>query len=519
MPGIPLMKIQKLKRRSKVRYGILKRLRTILKELFQKKVPAFKIVFIYALVGGLWIVLSDKLLDISVKDKALYTQIAIFKGWIYVIGTALMLYSLISRHMAQIQRSKEELVKSEEKYRLVIENTTDGLWDWDIKSDQLVISKKWRMKIGYKRSKILGAGSFWKEVVHPDDYEQVSMHMKDYLSGKIDSYRIEFRAKGKDGKTIWFLGCGQAVWDEDGNPIRMLGTHTDITKRKITELTLQKTMDENKRLLNEAIEYDKLKTEFFTNLSHEFRTPLNVILGTIQLMDIYQKKGELLDKGNKISKYVHMMKQNCYRLVRLVNNLIDITRIDTGFLELQLRNHNIVSIVEQITLSVADFVENKGVSLEFDTDTEEKFIACDADKIERVILNLLSNAVKYTEKGGSIKVHLCDKGDTINISISDTGIGIPEDKKEVIFERFRQVNTSLTRECEGSGIGLCLVKSLVEMHKGKIRVNSSLGMGSEFIIELPAEKLPDEFDSSVSNVEKAYVERIRVEFSDIYPNT
>jgi len=274
------------------------------------------------------------------------------------------------------------------------------------------------------------------------------------------------------------------------------------------------------KLFNDAIEYDKLKTQFFANLSHELRTPLNVILGTIQILTLYLKEKSLENRENLIHNRVKILKQNCYRLLRLVNNLIDITKIDAGFYELDLQNHNIVNVVEEITLSVAEYIEQKNLSLTFDTDVEEKIIACDPDKIERIMLNLLSNAIKFTKPKGNILVNMVDKGESIIISVKDTGIGIPKSEIKHIFEHFRQVDKSFTRNHEGSGIGLSLVKSLVEMHNGSIHVNSEYGKGSEFIIELPVKTLGNDEniirEKSENEMKNNLIEIINIEFSDIY---
>ena len=211
------------------------------------------------------------------------------------------------------------------------------------------------------------------------------------------------------------------------------------------------------------------------------------------------------------------MKQNASRLLRLINNLIDITKIDSNYFNIDLQNCNIVSVVEDITLSVAQYVENKDIQIIFDTDSEEKIIACDPDKIERIILNLISNSIKFTEVGGCIIVDIHDKQDKVIISVKDTGIGIPKEKLKVIFNRFAQVDKSTTRNHEGSGIGLSLVKSLVEMHEGIIEVKSKYGRGTEFIIELPVKLLNEEgIVKKNKNIKHDKVERIHIEFSDIY---
>ena len=297
----------------------------------------------------------------------------------------------------------------------------------------------------------------------------------------------------------------------------------EVIKTKADELKkineqLMKITQENKELLKNALEYDRLKTEFFSTISHELKTPLNIIFSATQLMSQTYHQYKSGDVDYKIEKYLHMLKQNSYRLLRLINNLIDITRLDVGYMKMDIRNYNIVNLIEDITLSVACYIESKGIELIFDTDVEEKTIACDADKIERILLNLLSNAVKFTESNGCIEVNIYDKGKNIIISVKDTGIGIPDEKLEVIFERFRQVDSSLTRTREGSGIGLSLVKALVEAHGGKITVKSELGKGSNFIVELPVNII--EVDGAA--VEETAVtidmnvERISIEFSDIY---
>ena len=287
----------------------------------------------------------------------------------------------------------------------------------------------------------------------------------------------------------------------------------DITARKEAEENQRKSKEQ----LNEAITLDELKSDFFSNLSHELRTPLNVIMSTLQLLESQRKNEGIKDVYDKQEKYYNIMKQNCYRQLRLVNNIIDSSKIDAGFFKINQQNHNIVSIVENIALSVSDYIKNKGIELIFDTDVEEKVTACDLDGIERIILNLLSNAVKFTSQGGFINVNIKDKGEAVIISVKDTGIGIPNDKQKIVFDRFRQVDKSLTRNHEGSGIGLSLVKSLVVMHGGKISVQSDYGKGSEFLVEIPIKTVQEE--SIVTHEESKQqnnVEKIQIEFADIY---
>lgn len=274
----------------------------------------------------------------------------------------------------------------------------------------------------------------------------------------------------------------------------------------------------SKRKVEELIAYDRLKTEFFTNLSHELRTPLNVILSTVQLLASLDGSKTLGEQ--KIKYYLSTMNQNSLRLLRLINNIIDLTKLDGNYISLSLTNENIVYVIEDICQSAAEYIKAHNLNIVFDTDVEEKYMAFDEEKLERIILNILSNSVKFTNSGGSIFVNLYDKGDMLEISIKDTGIGIPKDKLDFVFERFAQLDKSLSRRNEGSGIGLSLVKSLVELHDGTIEAKSEVGKGTEIIISLPVRLLDDEElknNTTYRQVKDSKTEKIiPMEFSDIY---
>jgi signal transduction histidine kinase len=282
--------------------------------------------------------------------------------------------------------------------------------------------------------------------------------------------------------------------------------------------SFNKMIEENKLLLDKVVEYDKLKTEFIANMSHELRTPLNIIFSTAQLFSLYISKEKGLNNVDKLTQYTNTIKQNCYRLLRLVNNLIDITKIDSGFMKLNLKNKNIVEVVEKITLSTVDYIQSMSRTIIFDTNTEEQIMAVDEEKIERILLNLISNAVKFTKSGGIIEVIMYNTSTYSVITVRDNGIGIPEDKLSQVFERFKQVDNLLSRRHEGSGIGLSIVKSLVEMHEGKISVKSKYEEGTEFTIIIPVKIVSndDKQDLKENLTNEINIEKIQIEFSDIY---
>lgn len=232
-------------------------------------------------------------------------------------------------------------------------------------------------------------------------------------------------------------------------------------------------------ILEKYEERIKAQTDFFTNVSHELKTPLSIILIQFELMRLYR------DDTDKMDELIAMVEQNSYRLTRLVNNLLDISKIDSGFMQPNLVNADIVSLVSGLCDTVKDFAEVKLINLRLQTQISSQIMLVDIDKIERIILNLLSNAIKHTLEGGYITVEVGRKGESIFISVTDTGEGIPQDKLEVIFDRYAQVDTSLTRKNEGTGIGLSLTKCFVELMGGRIWAESNYGKGSTFYVELP----------------------------------
>jgi len=281
-------------------------------------------------------------------------------------------------------------------------------------------------------------------------------------------------------------------------------------------LRIQNTESNLRLALKEAITANNIKSKFLANISHELKTPINVIVSALQMTNIIVENIEKLEIKSKLHKYNGMMMQNSYRLIRLINNLIDITKIDSGFKNITRQNVDIVKIVEDITLSVASFVESKKIELIFDTDIEEKITSCDPSKIETIMFNLLSNAAKFTNADGKISVNMYDKGENIIISVKDTGIGIADENKEKIFERFLQVDDISHRNNEGSGIGLSLVKSYVEMQGGEITIESAYGEGSNFIVKLPIVIIDETKVKNKYSIKPDYVDKMNIEFSDVY---
>jgi PAS domain S-box-containing protein len=405
------------------------------------------------------------------------------------------------------QRIKYEMAlkESDEKYKKLL----------DLLPDSVFIHKAGIIAFMNTSGVKLLKGTNFKEIVGKNikDFLTIEFHSSSYeriatmCSKKNTAPTIQTKAIALDGTFI---------------DIELTSTLLDLSDNSIItvvrDLSEIKKSNQKYKLLKEQLHYDNLKTEFFANISHEFKTPLNVILSAVQMQNLLLSEAENINTN--ILRYSKMIKQNSYRLIRLVNNIIDTTKIDSGYFSLNKVNCDIIKVIEDITLSIVDYVEIKNLNLVFDTNVEEKIIACDPDKMERIMLNLLSNAVKFTNENGSIFVTLTDSEETLSISVKDTGIGISENLKDTIFKRFIQVDDSLYRNTQGSGIGLSLVESLVNLHGGSIDLQSKEGSGCEFLITFPQSSIVPLETIGAREIEKydsnSKIETIHIEFSDIY---
>jgi signal transduction histidine kinase len=280
--------------------------------------------------------------------------------------------------------------------------------------------------------------------------------------------------------------------------------------KKLDESIIKAKKDEIKTL-EKVIE---MKDDFLSVISHEFRTPLNVITAAIQAMNLICKD----EMSDRAKRYIKMIKQNALRQLRLVNNILDITRANAGRINVNKRNVDIVFLTKAITESVNAYASKKGVQVLFTSTISRKIIGVDDEKYERILLNLISNAIKFSPEGKAVIVKLRTTKTNVYIQVSDKGIGIPKDKMDMIFQRFGQVDSSLSRNAEGAGIGLSLVKKFVEALGGSVAVESKLGNGSTFTVVLPNQRTAEDgIDKPmVELLDNRLVEITNVEFSDIY---
>ena len=262
------------------------------------------------------------------------------------------------------------------------------------------------------------------------------------------------------------------------NKVKKLDALVDMRTKE-----LRKEMEINKALFDKIIRLERNKNSYFVNLSHELRTPLNVLHTTEQLISSLNKTSAI--ERSRLDYYMSVMRKNNNRLLNLINNLIDISKIEHGKYKIEKEEVDIVYLVEEAALSMKDYIEENGITLTIDPEVEEKIIRCDSEDIERCIVNLISNSTKFTPSGGEITVLIEDLNDIVRIVVKDTGIGIPEEYHKLIFNRFDQIVDSNSEVKGGSGLGLTITKQIINLHKGVIYVESKVGEGSSFIIELP----------------------------------
>ena len=408
-------------------------------------------------------------------------------------------YVLRINDITEEYKMEKNLKLEEQRLRGVTENIKDLIFTIDVEGKISYVNKAVIDVLGYSEEELIGKNYYDLLLV------ESNLNIIDSKYFNEDKILTIDKVRSKKG-LVQLESISSRIKDNKNNTLGWVRVARNIEDVREIEILKNK--------FEEIKQYDKVRSEFFANLSHELRTPINIIYSCIQLLNTSKKNKA--NFANLYDKYEKTLKQNCFRMLRLVNNLIDITKIDSGFIKMDFINYDIIKLTEDITMSVIPYVESKNIDIIFDTNCEELEIRCDPDKIERIILNLLSNAIKFTEPGGKIEVSIFTDKNWVDIRVKDTGIGIPSHMKEFIFERFIQNDKSLNRNKEGSGIGLSLVKSLVELHEGKVFLRESNESGSEFSILLPNVKLENDVCENGSLDYKTEVEKISIEFADIY---
>ncbi|WP_270506826.1 sensor histidine kinase [Paraclostridium sordellii] len=449
---------------------------------------------IYAIVG------SDKpIMDI----KYISISITYMSFIVLIVGLFLELILTIKKN----RELKEEIKVF---YNLVEENKHSCIYISDLNGNVLYSNKKMK-KYLFKNEEIkvdILTEKVKDEIntINTDILESIKKSISDRgcWNGKIE---LKAGSTTIDCSVQTIIDSRLTNSNKKSGTARFVVTFTDVTEKD--------RMEKYKIEYEKMKDHEKVKSEFFANISHELRTPLNIFYSTVQLLDIKLNNNEE-EFRKSYNKYRSSLRLNCQRMLRLINNIVDITKIDVGYTKPNIVNCDIVKLVEAITMSVIIYARQKGINIIFDTDVEELIIKCDPEMIERAVLNLLSNSIKFTKPNGNIFVSIYVNKEWVQIIFEDDGVGIPIHMQDLVFERFVQADKSLNRMNEGSGIGLSIVKSIIELNEGEIYLESDGENGTEFEILLPNKKLlgDDLIDKEIEYT--IDMQKIELELSDIY---
>ncbi len=379
------------------------------------------------------------------------------------------------RDITDYRQALERLKSSEDRWELALKGNNDGLWDWNAVTNEVFHSARWYEMLGYQGSEVQGGDADWDKSIHPDDRTRVLGELQDHIERRTAFYSTEYRMRARDGSYKWVLARGQARWDADGRPLRMVGSHTDITERKLAEEAL-KAAKEQAEAANLA------KSEFLANMSHEIRTPMAGVLGMIELAlgsDLTPRQRDFLETANSSGR----------SLLSLLNDILDLSKLEARQLDLGNEPFSLRACVfEAVDMFTAE-AQSKGLDLAYEVSEDvPNGLIGDTQRLRQILLNLIGNAVRFTEVGSvRVRVRLSRLESAhamLDFQVADTGIGIPGEKLDLIFKAFSQVDTSSTRRYQGTGLGLTISTRLVELMGGRIGVKSEVGRGAAFTVAL-----------------------------------
>ena len=370
------------------------------------------------------------------------------------------------------KQAVEELRESEERLRLSLEAGRMGIWDWNILTGKIQWSDNLEEIHGMAPGSFDGTFEAFQKIIHPEDREFVNQAIARAIEEKSD-YNMEFRILWPDGSIHWMTGKGKIFCDETGKAVRMIGAGTDVTARnQVKEALRQKT--------EELEQANRIKDEFLAILSHELRSPLNAIQGWATLL----RTRKLNEAAT--ARALATIERNAKLQTQLIEDLLDVSRILRGKLNLDMVSVNLASTIEASIDTTRLAAEAKSIEIVSLIDANVGVVLGDPNRLQQVVWNLLSNAIKFTPSGGRVEVCLERNGTQAQIRVSDTGKGISPDFLPYVFERFRQADGSTTRKYGGLGLGLAIVRHLVELHGGTVEAESEgEGKGATFTVRLP----------------------------------
>ena len=435
--------------------------------------------------GGFFVHLfTDDPNEIWMRALVVLTAVgmAVFGQWVFLHARALTrevhaardnLEHTVAVRTAKLTESEARLIEAQRMAQL-------GSWEWGFVDNTLVWSDEIYRILGYQPDTFDANYEAFLEVVHPADRDRVSRVLQSSLKDIDMPYSIEHRVIRPDGEERIVHEKGEVSFDSDGQPIRMIGTVQDITEPKRIEEQLWQAKEN-------AEQASRMKSEFLANMSHELRTPLNAIMGFTEIV----KDGHAGEVNEMQHEYLSEVFDSSQHLLSLINDILDLSKIEAGKMELELTAVNIPQLLRNSLSIIKERAHNHGIKLELELEQAEGlgWVEVDERKFKQIVFNLLSNAVKFTPDGGRVGITAAVKDDCMEVSVWDTGIGINAEDQERLFNPFEQADGALGRKYEGTGLGLALVKNLTVLHGGQASLESVPGEGSRFAVRLPYRKV------------------------------
>jgi PAS domain S-box-containing protein len=370
--------------------------------------------------------------------------------------------------------AERALERNKERLSMALEGGNIGTWDWDLDTGEVIFNRQWAEMLGYSRDELDFHFSTWEDLVHPEDLPRAMEALNEYIEGERATYAPEIRMRTKGGDWKWIQTIGKVIdRDEDGEIARAAGIHLDIDEQKHYEEQLRTAK-------REAEEAAHLKSVMLANMSHEVRTPLTSMIGFSGLL------ASRLD--GKAAKLARLIRKSGQRLEETMEAVLQLSQLEAGGYTLDRDSLRLDSLVHRIVDEFELQAEENGVSVHVETPDTPVETYADDTAVRRVLSNLLDNALKFTPEGGEVWVRTYADGAETVVDIEDTGVGIAEEALSDVFTAFKQESEGLTREYEGAGLGLSIVRELVDALGGTITLDSEKGEGTCVTVRLPRTK-------------------------------
>ncbi|MBW4563682.1 MAG: AAA family ATPase [Mojavia pulchra JT2-VF2] len=415
---------------------------------------------------------------ISLENAGLYQELQIYSQELENKNESLQ------AEISERQTIEQALRESEQQLRLALKAAKLGIWQLDYSTKTLFTSDQCKANFGLPQGADLSYQALFEVFIHPDDRERVQAAVKQAIADRTD-YEAEYRNIWPDGSIHWVSVQGRAIYAADGKPLRMVGVSLDITARKQAEQEREQLLEREQQARIEAESANRIKDEFLAVLSHELRTPLGPILGWVQFL-----RTRNLDRVTS-DRALETIERNAKLQTQLIEDLLDISRIIQGKLSLNVSPVDLTSTITAAIETVRLAANAKSIQIQTMFDPGVGQVLGDANRLQQIFWNLLSNAIKFTPSGGQVKVCLERINTNAQIRVSDTGKGISSEFLPFVFQAFRQADGGTTRAFGGLGLGLAIVRQLVELHGGTVQAESlGEGQGANFTVNLPLLKIP-----------------------------